>query len=447
MIKVTKFGGSSVANAKQFRKVKKIITDDPSRKVVVVSACGKESGDDHKITDLLYLCEAHIRYGVSWEEIFTMIENRYRSIHKDLNLKLDLETEFERIRSLMQRGVSTDYLVSRGEYLTALCMAEYLGYEFVDAADVIAYQYDGEIDMVRTGQILQERCRDARGIVVPGFYGALPNGVIKVMTRGGSDITGAVLANVMNADIYENWTDVSGFFVTDPHIVKNPVQIPRINYSELREMSYMGANILHDDAVFPVKEKNIPINVRNTNDPENPGTMILCDCSEMDQKDPPHPVTGITGRKDFTVITVVKSHTSGEVGYLRKLLAIFEEFHVSIESVPVTVDTFSIIVSTESVDRCVYEIAARIRTQLKPDDLKVEDHVAMVAIVGRGMKEVPGISGQLLSEFGRNKVNLKVISQTSDELCIVVGVMNRDFEKAIRCIYEKFITEERKNKS
>ncbi len=444
MIKVTKFGGSSVANAKQFRKVKKIIKDDPSRKVVVVSACGKESGDDHKITDLLYLCEAHIRYGVSWEEIFTMIENRYRSIQKDLNLKLDLEAEFARIRGLMKPGVSTDYLVSRGEYLTALCMAEYLGYEFVDAADVVAYQYDGEIDMVRTGQILQERCRDVRGIVVPGFYGALPNGVIKVMSRGGSDITGAVLANVMDADIYENWTDVSGFFVTDPRIVKNPVQIPRINYSELREMSYMGANILHDDAVFPVKEKNIPINVRNTNEPDNPGTMILCDCSEMDQKDPPHPVTGITGRKDFTVITVVKSHTSGEVGYLRKLLAIFEEFHVSIESVPVTVDTFSVIVSTESIDRCVYEIAARIRTQLKPDDLKVEDHVALVAIVGRGMKEVPGISGQLLSEFGRNKVNLKVISQTSDELCIVVGVMNRDFEKAIRCIYDKFVTEERK---
>ena len=444
MIKVTKFGGSSVANAKQFRKVKKIIKDDPSRKVVVVSACGKESGDDHKITDLLYLCEAHIRYGVSWEEIFTMIENRYRSIQKDLNLKLDLEAEFARIRGLMKPGVSTDYLVSRGEYLTALCMAEYLGYEFVDAADVIAYQYDGEIDMVRTGQILQERCRDVRGIVVPGFYGALPNGVIKVMSRGGSDITGAVLANVMDADIYENWTDVSGFFVTDPRIVKNPVQIPRINYSELREMSYMGANILHDDAVFPVKEKNIPINVRNTNEPDNPGTMILCDCSEMDQKDPPHPVTGITGRKDFTVITAVTSHSPCEVGYLRKLLAIFEEFHVSIESVPVTVDTFSVIVSTESIDRCVYEIAAQIRTQLKPDDLKVEDHVALVAIVGRGMKEVPGISGQLLSEFGRNKVNLKVISQTSDELCIVVGVMNRDFEKAIRCIYDKFVTEERK---
>ncbi|MCH4207049.1 MAG: aspartate kinase [Solobacterium sp.] len=446
MIKVAKFGGSSVANAKQFKKVRKIIREDASRKVVVVSACGKEAGDDHKITDLLYLCEAHIRYGVSWEEIFSMIENRYRSIKEDLNLNVDLETEFAKIRSLMKPDTPTDYLVSRGEYLTALCMAEYLGFEFADAADVIAYQYDGEIDMVRTQQLLQEKCQDGKGIVVPGFYGALPNGVIKVMSRGGSDITGAVLANVMDADVYENWTDVSGFFVADPRIIHNPMQIPRINYSELREMSYMGANILHDDAVFPVREKNIPINVRNTNDPENHGTMILCDCSELDEKDPPHPITGITGRKDFTVITLVKSHTSGEVGYLRKLLAIFEEFHISIESVPVTVDTFSVIVSTESIDRCVYEIAARIRTELKPDDLRVEDHVALVAIVGRGMKEVPGMSGQLLSEFGRNKINIKVISQTSDELCIVVGVMNRDFDKAIKCVYDRFIaTEKRKN--
>jgi len=444
MIKVTKFGGSSVANAAQFRKVRDIIRSDDSRRFVVVSACGKESGDDHKITDLLYLCQAHIRYGVSWESIFAMIEERYRSIARDLSLKIDLDREFAQIRSLMKKDVSTDYLVSRGEYLTALCMAEYLGYEFVDAADVIAFRYDGTIDMERTGRLLQERCTAGRGIVVPGFYGAFPNGVIKVMSRGGSDITGSVLANVLDADVYENWTDVSGFFVADPRIIHNPVQIPRINYSELREMSYMGANILHDDAVFPVRQKNIPINVRNTNDPDNPGTMILYDCSEQDAVNPPHPITGITGRRDYTVLTVVKSHASGEVGFLRRLLAIFEEYHVSIESVPVTVDTFSVIVSSQAVDRCIYEIASRIREELEPDDLRVEDHLALIAVVGRGMKEQPGMSGRLLSELGHAEVNIKVLSQTADELCIVAGVMNRDFEKAISCIYEKFIAEEKR---
>lgn len=446
MIKVVKFGGSSVANAAQFAKVKNIIDSDIDRKFIVTSACGKESHEDYKVTDLLYLCEAHLRYGVSYEDIFMLVEDKYRRIQQELNLKIDLDYEFAKIRSQMDREISQDYLVSRGEYLTARCLAEYLDAEFVDAAEVIIFRYDGTIDMERTGEMIKRRCAAERRVVIPGFYGALPNGIIRVMSRGGSDITGSVIANLIDADVYENWTDVSGFLVCDPRIIENPLRIDRITYSELRGMSYMGANVLHDDAVFPVRSKNIPINIRNTNEPDNPGTMIMNDCSEADAKNPPHAVTGITGRKDYTIITLVKSHSSAEVGFLRRLLEVFEEYRISIESVPVTVDTFSIIVQTKLIEGCIYEIIARLKKQFQPDDLKIESHVALIAIVGRGMRAFAGISGQLLSEFGRNQINIKVINQSSDELSIIVGVENRDFEKAIRCIYDKFIKDEGKTK-
>jgi len=328
MIKVVKFGGSSVANSTQFKKVKEIVDADKDRKFIVTSACGKETHEDHKVTDLLYLCAAHIRYGVSYDSIFQLIEDKYMNIKNGLGLKTDLATELQRIRDVIDRDLNTDYLVSRGEYLTGLLLAEYLDAEFADAAEVIAFHYDGSIDMERTAELLNRHIKKGKKLLVPGFYGALPNGVIKVMSRGGSDITGSVIANLVDADVYENWTDVSGFLVADPRIIDDPVRIPRITYNELREMSYMGANVLHDDAVFPVRSKNIPINVRNTNEPDNPGTMILNDCSEMDKKEPPHAVTGITGRKDFTVITIVKSHSSAEVGFLRRILSIFAEYHV-----------------------------------------------------------------------------------------------------------------------
>jgi aspartate kinase len=309
----------------------------------------------------------------------------------------------------------------------------------------MAFRYDGEIDLERTKTLLLEKTTADRKVVIPGFYGALPNGVIKVMARGGSDISGSVIANVIDAEVYENWTDVSGFLVADPRIIPNPISIPRITYSELREMSYMGANVLHDDAVFPVRSKNIPINIRNTNDPSHPGTMIMNDCSKMDEKEPPHAVTGITGRKDFTVITISKSHSATEIGMIRKVLSVFENHRVSVESVPCTVDTFSVICATQNIEHCLYEVIASIKTEIQPDDIRVEDHMALVAVVGRGMKAVPGMSGQFLSTFGHNAINIKVINQSSDELSIVVGVDNRDFEKAIRCIYDKFIAEEKKN--
>ena len=441
MIKVVKFGGSSVANAAQFAKVKHIVESDSDRKFIITSACGKESKEDHKITDLLYLCQAHVRYGVSYDSILDLIKEKYYGIKRDLNLKVDLDREFENMEKLMHRNVSTDYLVSRGEYMTGLLLAEYLDADFVDAKDVMAFGFDGEIDMERTKELLLKHTKPGRKVVIPGFYGALPNGVIKVMSRGGSDISGSVIANVIDADVYENWTEVSGFLVADPKIVDHPLRIPRITYNELREMSYMGANVLHDDAVFPVSSKNIPINVRNTNEPDNPGTMIMNDCSEYDAVETPNYVTGIAGRKDFTIITLIKNHCSTEVGYLRKVLSVFEEFRVSVESVPTTVDTTSVIVQSELVSECIYEIVARLREVIRPDDIRIDEHLALIAIVGRAMKHSPGISGRLLSEFGRNQINIRAINQSGDEMSIIVGVDNRDFEKAVRAIYTKFIAE------
>ncbi len=442
MIKVTKFGGSSVASSEQFRKVKNIVLSDETRKFVVTSACGKANKEDYKVTDLLYLMEAHRKYGVSYDSLFQQVKEKYRGIKKELNLSVDIEKEFETIQNALENKESTDYLVSRGEYLTGLLLADYLGAKFVDARDVICFNYEGNINLEKTKEQLEYYAQDAEKIVIPGFYGALPNGVVKVMSRGGSDITGAVIANVVDADIYENWTDVSGFLVADPRIIHHPVRIPRITYGELREMSYMGANVLHDDAVFPVRMKGIPINIRNTNDPENAGTMIMANCDEMDAIEPPHVITGITGRKNFTCITVSKAHSSTMVGFLRKLLLAFEKYNISIESVPVTVDTFSVIVKSEAIEQCLYDIVSDIKKELHPDDIHVEEHIAQIAVVGREMTNRPGMSGALLSEFGNHSINIRTINQSSDELTIVVGVNDNDFEKAIHVIYDKFIAVE-----
>ncbi len=441
MIKVVKFGGSSVASAEQFKKVKDIVKEE-DRKYIVVSACGKESHEDYKVTDLLYLCEAHAKYHVSYDDLFNQVKDKYLRIKKELGLEIDLEKEFDTILSSFKKGnMSMDYLVSRGEYLTAKCMAEYLDGEFVDAADIIVFRYDGEVDLDNTKENIK-RIKTDKKVVIPGFYGALPNGMIKVMKRGGSDITGSIIANCIDADIYENWTDVNGIRVADPSIIDDPMKIPYINYSELRVLSYRGANVLHDDATFAVREKNIPIHIKNTNNPDNDGTIIMEDCSEIDKVQKPHTVTGITGRKNYTVITIIKNHSSTEIGFLKELVSIFEKYRISIESVPITVDTFSVIVQSSSIAECLYEVVAKIKEEIKPDELIVEDRMALIAVVGRAMKQVPGMSGKLLSEFGRNEINIKVINQSADELSIVVGVDNKDFEKAIKCIYDRFIKEE-----
>ena len=439
MIKVVKFGGSSLADEKQFAKVKAIVESKEDRKFIVVSACGKANDEEHKVTDLLYLCAAHLHYGVSPESLFVVVEEKYRRIVNELDLKIDLDEEFARIRRHFSKDIDTDYLVSRGEYLCAKLLSEYLHARFVDAKDFICFQHNNKIDMDASKKKLLKLIDTKEKIVVPGFYGALPNGRIKVMDRGGSDITGAILANLVDADVYENWTDVSGIYVADPRIVNNSLSCKRLTYRELREMSYMGANVLHDDAIFPVKEKNIPINIRNTNKPKHPGTLILADCEKQDQKDPPRIITGIAGKQNYTIITVLKNHASSMVGFLKGLLEIFEEYRVSLESVPITVDSFSFIVSDKALKDHLYEIINEIKNRFDPDEISIDEGVALIAVVGRRMQALPGISGSLLSEFGNHAINIKVISQSADELCILVGVENKDFEKAIRCIYDRFI--------
>lgn len=401
MSKAVKFGGSSVANSEQFKKVKQIILADPDRKYVVTSACGKSGQEDHKVTDLLYLCAAHITYDVSYESIFQSIVDKYMEINRSLCLKIDLAGEFAKIRQNMARNLNLDYLVSRGEYLTGLCLAEYLDADFVDASWVIRFHYDGSIDLDKSQELLKAQVDPGRRVVIPGFY------------------------------------------VADPRIIKDPVQITRITYSELRQMSYMGANVLHDDAVFPVRQKTIPINVCNTNHPENPGAMIMNDCSELDAREPPHVITGITGKQDFTVITMVKSHVSAEAGFLRKVLAVFEKFQISIESVPVTVDTFSIVVQTKKIECYLYEIVAELKQDLHLDDIQVESQQAMLAVVGRAMRQMPGMSGKILSTLGDQQINIRTINQACDEQSIVIGVNNQDLVPAIKAIYQQFISEER----
>lgn len=401
MSKAVKFGGSSVANSEQFKKVRQIILADPDRKYVVTSACGKSGQEDHKVTDLLYLCAAHITYDVSYESIFQSIVNKYMEIKHSLGLKIDLTGEFARIRQNMAQNLNLDYLVSRGEYLTGLCLAEYLDADFVDSSRVIRFHYDGSIDLDKSQELLKAQVDPSPRVAIPGFY------------------------------------------VADPRIIKDPVQIPRITYSELRQMSYMGANVLHDDAVFPVRQKNIPINVRNTNHPENPGTMIMNDCSELDAQEPPHVITGITGKQDFTVITMVKSHVSAEAGFLRKVLAVFEKIQISIESAPVTVDTFSIVVQTKKIERYLYEIVAELKQDLHLDDIQVESQQDMLAVVGRAMRQMPGMSGKILLTLGDQQINIRTINQACDEQSIVIGVNNQDLVPAIKAIYQQFISEER----
>ena len=439
MVKIAKFGGSSVANAEQFKKVKNIVDADDARKYIVTSACGKESKEDYKITDLLYIAHTHMKYKVSVDDIFEMIEKKYYNIKEALGLKIDLEKEFAIIKENMVDEDDVDYLVSRGEYLTARMLAEFLGAEFVDAKDVFKFNYDKTINMEKTNEELQKYINTNKKIVFPGFYGSMSDGKIKVMSRGGSDITGSILANLLNADLYENWTDVSGILVCDPRIVNDPHRIRTITYSELREMSYMGANVLHEDAVFPVVAKKIPINIKNTNNPDNPGTMIMFSCEDVDKETPPYPITGITGKKGFMVITCIKNHISGEVGFLRKVLSVFEKYNISVESCPTSVDSVSIVVESNKVKKVLYEILAELKDNLKCDDVHVYENLAQIAIVGRAMANKKGMSGQIFAELGANDINIKTISQGSDEICIVLGVDGSEFEKAIQCIYKKFI--------
>ena len=437
MLKVVKFGGSSMADATQFAKVKNIVTGDKARRVVIVSAAGKRFKDDHKITDLLYLCHAHLKYGVACDSVFQIIRDRYTAIRDDLGLSTDLESKFDALRVKMEKGITQDELVSRGEYFAALLMADYLGYDFLDAALWLKFKFDGTIDQEASYDTLS-RLAEGRSVVIPGFYGTMPDGGIRVLTRGGSDITGALAAAALNADVYENWTDVSGILMADPRIVENPQPIERITYNELRELSYIGAQVLHEGTIFPVREKNIPLNIRNTNDPTHPGTLIMEHFE--DDGDAEHRfITGIAGRKDFTIVTVHKTGLSGAVGALRQILDTFEKHQISVEYVPSGIDCVSLVVASDKVANCLYSILGELQKDIKPDTIKVNDNIAIVAAVGRKMAYRLGSSGKIFAALGENGVNIRMISQGPDELNIIVGVDNKDFAHAIQVLYNSFV--------
>ena len=435
MIKITKFGGSSVANATQFAKVKQIIESDSARRFVVVSAQGREHKNDNKVTDLLYLIEAHIKYSVDYHPLFQLIEDRFLTMKRELNLTYPIENDLEELKQRLNKTISTDYLVSRGEYLTAKLMAEYLGFPFLDAKDIIIFRYNGKIDFDATRLRLKEYMQKHDRFVMPGFYGALPDGTIKIMSRGGSDITGSILADILDADMYENWTDVSGILMADPRIVSNPKRIDTITYSELRELSYMGASVLHEEAIFPVKEKNIPINILNTNHPEEGGTIIL----EKDDKPSAQLITGIAGKKNFTVIAIYKNHMSDEIGIIRKALEVCESYRISIEHIPSGIDSFSIVVNYEDVKDVIYDMVGEMKKACHADDIKIIDNIALIATVGRQMMYKPGISGKLFAVLGQNNINIRMIAQGTDEMNIIVGVENEDYEKTVKTIYESFV--------
>ena len=436
-MKVTKFGGSSMADAGQYRKIRDILQADPERRVVVVSAAGKRNKSDHKITDLLYLCYAHTQYGVDCSGIFEMIASRYLEIRDELGVKLDLETEFAALKQRIDtKAVTQDELVSRGEYFSAKLMAAYLGFRFIDAVDWVKFNFDGTVDQDATYEALRSQVWGS-GVVIPGFYGLMPDGHIRTFSRGGSDITGSLAAAALDADVYENWTDVSGILMADPRIVDNPQAIPEVTYDELRELSYSGAQVLHEGSIFPVREKNIPLNIRNTNAPEDPGTIIQ-ESFDTDHS-PDRFITGITGKKDFTIISMSKRGMSNEVGVLRRMLTVLERHNISVDYVPNGIDNVSVVTPTEDLAPHLYSVLGEIQQELEPDSLDVHDQIAIVAAVGRRMAFRPGISGQIFAALGQANINIRMINQGPDELNIIFGVDNRDFSQAIRVLYDSFV--------
>ena len=438
-MKVVKFGGSSMADAGQYQKIRDILLADPERKVVVVSAAGKRFKDDHKITDLLYLCHAHTQYGVDCSGVFEMISSRYIQIRDDLGIDLDLETEFAALKQrLDNKELNADEVASRGEYFSAKLMAAYLGFQFIDSADWVKFNFDGTVDQESTYEALQNKVVQGIGAVIPGFYGLMPDGHIRTFSRGGSDITGALAAAALDAEVYENWTDVSGILMADPRLVDNPMAIPQVTYDELRELSYSGASVLHEDAIFPVREKNIPLNIRNTNEPEAPGTMIQ---EKFDgDYDSDRFITGITGKKDFTIISLSKRGMSNQVGVLHKVLTILVRHNISVDYVPNGIDNVSIVLPTESIASSLYTILGEIQREVEPDTLDVHDQIAIVAAVGRQMAYRPGISGKIFAALGEAGINIRMINQGPDELNIIFGVDNRDFKAAIKVLYNSFIS-------
>ena len=435
MKKVVKFGGSSLANAEQFQKVGDIIRSDESRRYVVPSAPGKRFSADTKVTDLLYTCYDKAEAGEDFTDALTEIKGRFYEIIKGLNLDLSLEEEFRQIEADFKAHAGNEYAASRGEFLNGKVMAAYLGYEFIDSATVIRFDKNGNFDADKTDRLLSKRLQKCERAVVPGFYGGMEDGTVKTFSRGGSDVTGSLVAKAIHADIYENWTDVSGFLVTDPRIVDNPAVIETITYRELRELSYMGATVLHEDAIFPVRKEGIPINIRNTNRPEDKGTFIV----ESTCRKPKYVITGIAGKKGFCSINIEKSMMNSEIGFGRKVLQVFEDQGISFEHVPSGIDTMTVYVHQDEFEEKEQQVIAGIHRAVQPDFVEMESDLALIAVVGRGMKSQRGTAGRVFSALAHAHVNVKMIDQGSSELNIIIGVENRDFETAVKAIYDIFV--------
>ena len=435
MTKVVKFGGSSLASAEQFKKVKDIITAEDSRRFVVPSAPGKRFSADTKVTDMLYGCYDLAAKGKDFTKEFDAIKERYNGIISELGLDMSLENEFNVIKACFIGKAGRDYAASRGEFLNGMVLANYLGYNFIDAADVIFFDERGQFDAKRTNKVLSEKLEGLDNAVVPGFYGSMPNDTIKPFSRGGSDITGSIVAAAVNADLYENWTDTSGFLTTDPRRVKDPAPITTITYKELRELSYMGASVFHEDAIFPVRKAGIAINIKNTNAPEAPGTLIV----ESTSQKPAYTITGIAGKKGFTVINIEKDMMNAELGFGRRVLEVFEKNGVSFEHMPSGIDTMSVIVTQEEFADKEQEILAGLHRNCHPDMIEIETDLALIAVVGRAMKANRGTAGRIFSALAHSHVNVKMIDQGSSELNVIIGVSESDFETAVKSIYDIFV--------
>ncbi|MBQ6935186.1 MAG: aspartate kinase [Clostridia bacterium] len=436
MVKVVKFGGSSLADAEQFKKVAAIIKSDEARRFVVASAPGKRYDEDIKVTDMLYSCYKLVKENKDIDEAFKLIEDRYNGIIKDLGLDFWLQPEFDRIKNAIVHHAGRDYIASRGEYLNSMILAKYLGYAFVDAEDGIFFTENGELDTEKTNEELTKILKKHTHAVVPGFYGVMPNGTIKTFSRGGSDITGSIVARAISADIYENWTDVSGMLMADPRCVKNPKVINTITYRELRELSYMGATVMHEDAIFPVREKGIPINIRNTNRPEDAGTMIV---STVESNKVDTVITGIAGKKGFSVIAIEKDMMNSEIGFGRKVLEVLENHKICFEHLPSGIDTMSVVVNDNDFLPVKDTVIADIQKKTKPDNITIYNGIALVAVVGRGMAGSKGTASRLFKAIANSDINIRMIDQGSSELNIIVGVAEEDYVATLEAIYNEFV--------
>lgn len=434
-VKVVKFGGSSVADPSQIKKIRDIVEADPERRYVVVSAPGKRYSGDTKITDLLIMLKAVIDNNIPYEPLMAPIKERYMTIADGLGIDVDLDAEFNEIRKNIESGCSYNYIVSRGEYLSARLISAYMGYDFIDTKDLILFDSKGRLLVEETNEALSAELSKHERAVIPGFYGSYAkSGDICLFSRGGSDVTGSLVARAAEASVYENWTDVSGMLMADPRIVDDPLPIKNISYIELRELSYMGASVMHEDAVFPARMSDIPINIRNTNLPEDPGTVI-----SNDGPDDGSIISGIAGKRDFTVISIYKNMMNNEVGFVRKALAIVEDAGVSFDHIPTGIDSLSMVIAGSELEDKLEDILEAFRVQLKPDDINVEEGIAMIAIVGRRMFRSVGTSARICGALASNGVNIRMLNQGTGEINVIVGVEAADFEKAIRAVYKEFV--------